>query len=586
MTSNNFGTPAYFVSRENELSTLKKIWKDVTLENKPKFVFLMGEPGIGKSTLCYQFLARLENSKKSPIIASVRCASYASGYDPIRDIFWQFFERGEGMGLTRKELVQAIIQQAPIWFSMLSGFPEFSFLIAIAQSMKIAYEHILKKNQLFEQASVNSQFSRFIKTVGRFREIVVLIDDLHNADDSTLGLIDSLSYSLDTGNILFVFTSRYTSQISDSRSNNPYNEKFKQVISNCVSRGANKMDLLNGINVEEYIQAKYPGLILSDHAMFQLVEKTEGHPLFLEKLLSIWQQSGVIVKIDQGKETYKWTLADPNREIQIPDALTGLIEAQFSSLALDLRHLLQVASVEGENFTVQVISTLLSEDTLKIVQKIQVVEDTYRLVKPYQSLHYGKVILDFYSFFHGFIHEYIYTYKLDTISKRQLHSHIGNIMEELYAGEEIESISSQLALHFREGMNYEKAVQYYLKAAKHEQSQYAWDTSQKMCEDGILAASFLSKKERGIYLVMLLETSAEGYYPVGNYQKVALPFLTGKWLKSDQNMQTKGREIAVAIAATIKHFDFQIHSFGKAIVEATIKVVQDWLPPISQRADE
>jgi predicted ATPase len=519
MTTFNLNSPTHFVSRNNELSLLQETWNEVEEENKPKFVFLMGEPGIGKSTLCHQFLTQLERQNKRLIIASARCDSYSGGYDVIRDIFWQFFEKGEGMGLTRKELVQAIIQQAPIWFSMLSGFPEFSFLIAIAQSMKIAYEHILKKNQLFEQASVNNQFIRFIGTVNRLRDIVIFIDDLHNADNSTLSLIESLSYSLNDGSILFVFASRYTSQISDPKPDNVYNEKFKQVIANCISHGVKKIDILNGIDITQYIQERFPGLKLSQHTIAQLVEKTEGHPLFLEKLLSLWEQERVIIKTNRASDIPEWTLTKSGNEIHIPDALSGLIESQFSSLAMDLRHLLQVASVEGENFTVQVISKVLSEQALKIVQKIQVVEDEYRLVKPYQSLRYGKVVFDFYAFFHGFIHEYIYTYKLDSISKRQLHSSIGDIMEQLYAGKEVASVSSQLARHFHEGMNYEKAVQYYLKAAEYEQSQYAWDASQEMCEEGILI-THLMNDQVNTPLVALLETSALGYYGFGNYEKV------------------------------------------------------------------
>ena len=155
MTSLNLNTPACFVSRDKELSLLMRIWREVKQNKETRFVFLMGEPGIGKSTLCHQFLSQVVSEKKSPIIVIARCDVYSGGYDVVRDVFMQFFEKGEGMGLTRKELVQAIIQQAPIWFAMLSGFPEFSFLISIAKSLKIAYEHILKKNQLFEQASVN-----------------------------------------------------------------------------------------------------------------------------------------------------------------------------------------------------------------------------------------------------------------------------------------------------------------------------------------------------------------------------------------------------------------------------------------------
>ena len=342
---------------------------------------------------------------------------------------------------------------------------------------------------------------------------------MHNADSSTLSLVESLSFSLNKGNILFVFASRYKSQISDGKSENPYDEKFKKIIANCVSRGAQKIELLSGIEVEKYIQEKYSGLNLSKRAIAQLTKKTEGHPLFVEKLMLSWENSGVILKMERGDGTFEWVMTNPSNEIQIPDALSGLIESQFSSLAMDLRHLLQVASVEGENFTVQVISKVLSEQALTIVQKIQFVEDEYRLIKPFQSLRYGKAVFDFYTFFHGFIHEYIYTYKLDQISKRQLHAAVGDIMEQLYVPDEIASVSSQMARHFREGMNYEKAVKYYSKAAEFEQSKYAWDASQKMCEEGILIAH-LMKDQADVPLVALLEMSAQGYNAVGNYEKV------------------------------------------------------------------
>jgi len=66
------------------------------------------------------------------------------------------------------------------------------------------------------------------------------------------------------------------------------------------------------------------------------------------------------------------------------------------------------------------------------------------------------------------------------------------------------------------------------------------------------------------------------------YQFMALPFLTGNRVKSDQNVQTKGVEIVIAIATSIKHLDFQIYSFSKTVVMASNKIVENLLPPVSQ----
>ena len=62
---------------------------------------------------------------------------------------------------------------------------------------------------------------------------------------------------------------------------------------------------------------------------------------------------------------------------------------------------------------------------------------------------------------------------------------------------------------------------------------------------------------------------------------MALPFLTGNWVKSDQNVQAKGSEIAIPITASIEHLDFQIDSFGKAIGIASNKIIENLLPPIA-----
>ena len=64
---------------------------------------------------------------------------------------------------------------------------------------------------------------------------------------------------------------------------------------------------------------------------------------------------------------------------------------------------------------------------------------------------------------------------------------------------------------------------------------------------------------------------------------LALPFLTGKWVKGNQDMQAKRVEIAVAISATVERFDFEIDTFGEAIVVAAIEIVENLLPPVSQR---
>jgi hypothetical protein len=65
--------------------------------------------------------------------------------------------------------------------------------------------------------------------------------------------------------------------------------------------------------------------------------------------------------------------------------------------------------------------------------------------------------------------------------------------------------------------------------------------------------------------------------------KMALPFLTGKWEESYQNVWTKGLEVSEAKTTAIEHLDFLIDPIGKAIVEASSEVIEDLFPHLGYK---
>ena len=199
-----------------------------------------------------------------------------------------------------------------------------------------------------------------------------------------------------------------------------------------------------------------------------LYRHTEGHPLFTVELLREMQERGDLVKDEGGYwvevKSLKWNL--------LPARVDGVIAARIGRLEDELRETLTIASVEGEDFTAQVVARVKEANERGLVRQLSgELDKVHRLVGERGALEISGHRLYLYRFQHHLFQKYLYN-GLGENEREMLHAEVGAVLEELY-GDQSAEVAAQLAWHFSEAGEVDKAIQYLQRAGDQARLMYA-----------------------------------------------------------------------------------------------------------------
>jgi hypothetical protein len=205
----------------------------------------------------------------------------------------------------------------------------------------------------------------------------------------------------------------------------------------------------------------------------------------------------------------------------IPGRVEGIIEERIGRLEEALRDILSVASAEGQDFTAQVITRVEEMPQRELLRVLsQQLEKRHRLVREREEVKLGQQFLARYQFAHALFQQYLYN-GLGAGERRVLHGQIAALLEELYQGYTGE-IAAQLARHYTEAGDDEKAGDYLLQA-------------------GDAAARLYADAEARLHYTRALEALAQLPDTVENRQRRAdteIKWVASSWLADspEQNL--------------------------------------------------
>jgi len=283
----------------------------------------------------------------------------------------------------------------------------------------------------------------FLKSLALEQPLIIILEDLHWADNSSVDIITELLTLTSISPILFCLVSREDHATDSWRLISAAHEKIGPRLTRIE---------LGHLNEEESrsLVAEIVGLDTVPEEILNLVlEKSEGNPYFIEELIRMLVNEGFF-----NQQNDQWVVTeniDPNK---IPDSLQGLLTASIDRLPVEAKLTLRIASVIGRNFPEQVLERVMTElapDVL-LIEQLSTLESIGMIkvaqVKPELT----------YAFRHILLHDAVYHSIID-IDRIDLHLHVGNALETLYP-EQKERLASQLAYHFSEAKHREKAYQY------------------------------------------------------------------------------------------------------------------------------
>lgn len=462
-----------FIGRERELGQLHH-FLDQALTGKGQIVFVTGEAGQGKSSLLSAFSRQATELHPNLVVAFGSGSAYTGVGDPFlpfRDALSMLtgeiesslqagqLSREQGIRLWKllPHTLKALLEQSPELVSTfvsrevllkriesVDGFEEFKTLLQNA------------KAQAQERTRLLDAYTKLLLTLSQEQPLMIILDDLHWADASSIGLLFHLARRIETGRILLVGAYR-PEDITQGHPLEPMLSELRRYYGDIV------------VNLDQPQEARHFVDALLDQEPNHLSETfrdalrhlTDGHPLFTVELLKELRSRGQLEQDDEGY----WIESTSLDWQALPARVEGVIRTRVNRLDKTLEEALTIGSVEGEVFTAELSAQIMNLDERQLVRQLsQEAAKQQHFIEEQGLQRVGAKRLSRYRFRHNIFQRYLYN-SLGQADRAYLHETVGNGLETLY-GDTANDLAVPLAHHFREAGLAEKAIPYLLLAGK------------------------------------------------------------------------------------------------------------------------
>ena len=478
-----------FLGRERELELLLD-GLERARSGRGQAFSIMGEAGVGKSRLLYEFRKAIANEDVT--FLEGRCLSYSTNvaYHPVIDLLKSTYDIHEGDDDNRiKEKVKRGLKE--------QGVDQASTLPFVLELLSVRDSGIDALN-----LSPEARKDRNLETLRRIvlkgsemRPLVVAVEDLHWVDKSSEEAFKDMLDAISGAQLLLIFT--YRPEFVHTWGGKSYHNQVN------LNRLSNRETLAMAAHIlgTEVIGSDLEELIL---------EKTEGIPFFVEEFMKSLKDLGMIEWKDSG-----YYLAKDVEEVSIPSTIQDVIMARVDSLPEGAKSVLQTGSAIGREFSCELIKRVTGIPEREINPHLSALRDSELL---YERGIYPQAT---YIFRHSLTQEVAYD-SLLLKRKQEIHERIGQAIEELYS-DRLEEFYEVLAHHYSRSENLEKAYQYLkLSGDKATQSYSTWEAFRfyKQATDVINALPESDEnKRRGVEVRLLMLTLMQALeYPEDTLQ--------------------------------------------------------------------
>jgi class 3 adenylate cyclase len=322
-----------FVGRQSELEQLQRALEQAKVGHG-QIVGMMGEPGLGKSRLFYEFKL---TAQSGCLVLEAYSVSHgkAAPYLPVIELLKNYFaitleddERKRREKITGKVLTldRSLEDTLPYLFSLLGiDDPTSSLQQMDAQIRRRTFEAL---KRLLLRESLN-------------QPLMLIFEDLHWIDSETQGFLDVLSESVASAKVLLLVN---------------YRPEYRQEWGQKTYYTQLRLAPLGKDEAEELLT-----FLLGNDARLKglkqlILEKTEGTPFFMEEVVQTLAEEGVL-----SGERGSYRLAKVSTELHISPTVQGVLAARIDRLAPDEKALLQQLAVIGREFPVSLIRQVIAQ---------------------------------------------------------------------------------------------------------------------------------------------------------------------------------------------------------------------------------
>lgn len=354
------GLDSPLVGREYELETL--VARAMALQpGSGHTAAVMGEAGLGKSRLIAELRKALVD--RGLLVASApvsddgtllwlegRSRSFEAGvpYAPFVDLFQRLFGSQAGSGhLSAAEIETRLTAWLPEQAVEITPFIAALLAVELTGDARERVRY-LEPPQLRER--IFGAVVTLVEALARRRPVVLLFDDLHWADATSLALLEQLLPLTQTVPLLLLTLFRPGEHqpswqfYQAARQHAP--ERVTRLDLEPLDEAHARTLVANLLHVED-LPEKVRSLILA---------KAEGNPFFVEEVIRSLLDAGLVVQIDG-----HWRATRAIENITVPDTLTGVIAARLDRLHDASKRVAQTAAVIGREFDLEILAAVHDE---------------------------------------------------------------------------------------------------------------------------------------------------------------------------------------------------------------------------------
>jgi predicted ATPase len=307
--------------------------------------------------------------------------------------------------------------------------------------------------------------------------LVLILEDLHWSDYSTLDLISYLATQRHRAHLMLVGTYRNVELIV---SQHPLKAVKQELLAKQQCEEL-PLEYLSEGAVVRYLSARFPGQQFPKGLAGLIHERTDGNPLFMVNAVDYLMREKLIVHQD---DHWQLVVDIENVEVGVPDNIKQMIEKQVDRLGAEKQRTLEAASVAGVDFSTLAVAAGLEEDHATVEVRCDELARQRQYIQDsgVQELPNGEVVTR-YGFIHALYQNVLYN-RLPASRRVQLHRRIGERGEEIY-GERAREIAGELAMHFERGRDYKRAAKYFQQAADNAMRRFAYQEAVGLARRGI-----------------------------------------------------------------------------------------------------
>ncbi len=420
------------VGRDLELTMLRQLWTQAR-DGRGSVVLVSGEAGIGKSRLVDSFVSSIA-ADEHVWVESLYCSALSSNspFYPLIEYVKKKIGRTADTLTGLRSLLAESGTESDLALFLLAALLSVDLPAGVASSDLAPAAQQAKTSQLLLQLLTHQQ---------RGHPGLIIIDDLHWADPTTLGWIDMLVGQVPTQPLLVLVTARppcHPTWLSRPRTS-------------AVTLGR-----LDAHAILAICRARCSGKSLPPEILQHVADKTDGVPLFAEELTSMILESGILEA-----EGDHYVLRGPVPTHAIPTTLQGSLIARLDSLS-HAKYVAEIGAVVGRRFSFEILQELSGEREHVLAQHLQKLVDAELL---FQS---GFIPEASYTFKHALIQDAAYNGMLKA-RRAELHERVAVTLETRETADHPEVV----AYHYARAGKPAKAAELYRLAGRHAMARYA-----------------------------------------------------------------------------------------------------------------